>query len=194
MMPGTEDIFQDSRPLQCADCEEHLADLVDGTIAPGIRGRVLAHLKGCAGCAALAEDAGQAVALMQRTASVEVPAALIPRILAEMTTGPSRVLVEAPLAERILGRWIRPVLQPRFALGLAMAALSIAMIPRFWSLDFGRPDRIWMAAENRIYRTFDRAVKNYEDLALVADVQSQIDELSDAGGDPGARGDGERLR
>jgi hypothetical protein len=60
-----------------------------------------------------------------------------------------------------------------------MAALSIAMIPRVWKPESADPARIWTMAENRIYRTFDRAVKNYENLALVANVESQIDELRD---------------
>jgi anti-sigma factor RsiW len=168
----------------CAECEEHLTDLLDGTIGVQRRAIVEAHLKTCSECTALAQDAGAAMAFAERAAAVELPATLVPRILAEISKGPSRVLVQASLAERIFGRWIRPMLQPRFALSLAMAALSIAMIPRVWSanaLEPGtiNPRMIWTMAENRIYRTFDRAVKNYENLALVADVQSQIDELRD---------------
>ncbi|HEV2200903.1 MAG TPA: zf-HC2 domain-containing protein [Bryobacteraceae bacterium] len=167
--------------LTCAECAEHLADFFDGAEGDGRLGAELnaaveAHLAGCAECAELARDAGAAVALMERAAVVELPPALVPRILAEITTGPSRVLVQPSLAERIFGRWIRPVLQPRVALSLAMAALSIAMIPRFWKSTAPDPGRILMVAENRVYRTFDRAVKGYESLALVNDVQSQIDE------------------
>lgn len=167
--------------LTCAECEEHLADFLDATLSGETRGAELdaaveVHLAGCAECAELARDAGAAMALVERAAVVELPPTLVPRILAEITTGPSRVLVQPALAERILGRWIRPVLQPRFALSLAMAALSIAMIPRLWRSTAPDPGRILMVAENRVHRTFDRAVMGYESLALVDDVQSQIDE------------------
>jgi len=162
--------------LTCAECEEHLADLLDGTLGEELNAAIEAHLASCAACGELARDAGAAMALVERAAVVELPATLVPRILAEITTGPSRVLVQPSLAERIFGRWIRPVLQPRFALSLAMAALSIAMIPRFWKSTAPDPARILMVAENRVYRTFDRAVKGYESLALVNDVQSRIDE------------------
>lgn len=179
--------------LSCAECEEHLADFLDGTLGDGALGvelnaAVEDHLAVCAECAELARDAGAAMALAERAAVVELPPTLVPRILAEITTGPSRVLVEASLAERIFGRWIRPVLQPRFALGLAMAALSIAMIPRYWKSGAADPGRILMLAENRVYRTFDRAVMGYERLALVNDVQSRIEELRNDGQDaePGA--------
>jgi len=162
--------------LTCAECEEHLADLLDGTLGRELNATIEAHLAGCAACAELARDAGATMALVERAAVVELPPTLVPRILAEITTGPSRVLVETSLAERIFGRWIRPILQPRVAMSLAMAALSIAMIPRYWKSTAPDPGRILIVAENRVYRTFDRAVKGYESLALVSNVQSQIDE------------------
>ena len=168
--------------LTCAECEEHIADLLDGSLGAEPKAAVEAHLAACAECAELARDAGAAMALTERSAAVEIPTTLVPQILAEITTGPSRVLVQASLAERIFGRWIRPVLQPRFALGFAMAALSVALIPRnVWMPAVAAPDpgKIWMMAENRVYRTFDRAVKDYEYLALVTEVESQIDELDE---------------
>jgi anti-sigma factor RsiW len=167
--------------LSCAECEEHIADLLDGTLSAGPKAQVEAHLAACGVCAELAQDAGAAMALTGRASAVEVPPTLVPQILAEMTVGPSRVLVQASLAERIFGRWIRPALQPRFALGLAMAALSVAVVSVHAPapdkiLYVPAPNKIWTTAENRVYRTFDRAVKDYDDLALVANVQNQIDD------------------
>jgi Putative zinc-finger len=177
--PDDKIVFARAANLTCAECEEQLAELLDETLGGERKATVEAHLKACPECRALAQDARAAMAFTERSAAVELPATLVPRILAEMTTGPSRVLVQASLAERIFGRWIRPILQPRFALGLAMAALSIGMIPRLWKPESSDPAKVWTMAENRIYRTFDRAVKNYEDLALIANVESQIDELRD---------------
>ncbi len=114
--------------LTCAECEEHLADFLDGVAHH--KSAIEAHLASCAECAELARDAGAAMAFAERAAAVDLPATLVPQILAEITTGPSRVLVQSSLSERIFGRWIRSILQPRFALGVAMAALSIALIPR----------------------------------------------------------------
>ena len=175
--------------LSCAACEEQIAELLDGVLSSSQKAEVKAHLAQCAACAELARDAGGAVELMGRASAVEVPATLVPQILAEITTGPSRVLVESSFAERIFGRWIRPALQPRFALGFAMAALSIAVIPRLGLPSVASPAKLLTMAENRIYRTYDRVVKNYDNLALVADVQNQIqDEMEawrDADGDAG---------
>jgi anti-sigma factor RsiW len=166
--------------LSCAACEERLADVLDGVLTAAMKTEVEAHLAGCAACAELLRDAGGAMHFMERASAVEVPATLVPQILAEITTGPSRVLVQASLTERIFGRWIRAVLQPRFALGLAMAALSIAFVPRPWLPLVATPSRILTIAENRIYRTFDRAMKSYDNLAVVADVQNQIQDQIEA--------------
>lgn len=182
--------------LSCAACEEQLADLLDGVLTAAMKTEVEAHLESCAVCAELMRDAGSAVQLMERASAVEVPATLVPQILAEITTGPSRVLVQASLAERIFGRWMRTVLQPRFTLGFAMAALSLAFVPRPWLPLLATPSRILTIAENRIYRTFDRALKSYDNLALVADVQNQIqdqmDELRDRDADGVGGRDGDR--
>jgi hypothetical protein len=38
-------------------------------------------------------------------------------------------------------------------------------------------------AENRVYRAYDRTVKGYEDLAVVAEARDQLDEWNSAGHD-----------
>ena len=170
-----------SSALSCAQCEEYLADFLDGTLSAERKACVETHLAGCVSCAEFARDAASAMVIAERTAAVEVPTTLVPQILEEITSGPSRVLVESSLAERVFGGWIRPILQPRFALGLAMAALSIAVIPWRWHaavpVDLSKaPARVLTMAENRVYRVYDRAVKGYEDLALVAEATNQLDE------------------
>jgi hypothetical protein len=172
-----------SSALSCAQCEEQLADFLDNTLSAERKALVEDHLTNCTACAEFARDAAGMAAFTGRAAEVDVPATLIPQILAEITTGPSRVLVETSLTERIFGRWIRPMLQPRFALGLAMAALSIAVIPWRWQTAeiSTAPTRMLTMAENRAYRVYDRALKGYEDLAVVAVARNQIDEWRDAG-------------
>jgi len=85
------------------------------------------------------------------------------RILFEVTNGNSRGVIKPSWMERLLGRRAGFLLQPRFAMGMAMAVLSLAMVGRFWS-----------AAESTVERSWDRAVKGYQSLQLVYDVQSQV--------------------
>jgi len=67
--------------------------------------------------------------------------------------------------ERALGPWFGRLLQPRLVMGMAMAVLSLAMVGRFWT-----------AADNGVHRAWDRAVKGYENLQLVYEVQTQLQE------------------
>ena len=144
---------------------EILLDYLDGTLGTEQKATVEAHRSGCASCAELARDAAGALAFMERAAVVDPPPALVNRILFEVTNGSSRGVIKPSWIERLLGRRAGFVLQPRFAMGMAMAVLSLAMVGRFWA-----------AAESGVHRSWDRAVKGYENLQLVYEVQSQLEE------------------
>jgi anti-sigma factor RsiW len=151
--------------ITCTEFEILLADYMDGTLASEQKAIVEAHRNDCASCAELAQDAAGAVEFMERAATVDPPPALVNRILFEVTNGKSRSVIKPSWLERLLGRRAGFLLQPRFAMGMAMAVLSLAMVGRFWA-----------AAENTVHRSWDRAVKGYESLQLVYEVQSQLDE------------------
>jgi anti-sigma factor RsiW len=148
--------------VTCAEFEILLADLLDGNLAAGQKAAVERHQTGCAACAELARDAASALAFIERAAEVAPPPALVSRIqLATAGAVPSRPW----MARRLGGAWTHTVLQPRFAMGMAMAVLSLAVLGRFGA-----------AAENGIERAWDRTVKNYDSLAVVYDVQTQLQE------------------
>ncbi|MEO8049205.1 MAG: zf-HC2 domain-containing protein [Acidobacteriota bacterium] len=151
--------------MTCIEFEILLADYLDGTLAAGGRATVEAHRNECAACAELALDAAGAVAFIERAATVDPPPALVNRILFEVTSGASRSVIKPSWMERLLGRRAGFILQPRFAMGMAMAVISLAMVGRFWG-----------AAESGVERSWDRAVKGYENLQLVYEVQTQLEE------------------
>ncbi|MFM2124044.1 MAG: hypothetical protein RL328_495 [Acidobacteriota bacterium] len=168
-----------STRLTCADVEILLADYLDQLLLDAEAGEVKAHLGTCAACAELAADAAAAMALMDRAAIVEPPPELINKILFEVTSGPSRVVVKAPLAQRLFGKWLQPVLQPRFAMGMAMTMLSLGMLLRMsgvrqWT-DLN-PVNVYAAAEDHVTRLWDRGVKNYQSLKLVYEIQTRYQE------------------
>ena len=169
-----------STNLRCADVEILLADYLDQLLLDAEAGEVKAHLGTCAACAELAADAAAAMALMDRAAIVEPPPELINKILFEVTSGPSsRVVVKAPLSQRLFGKWLQPVLQPRFAMGMAMTMLSLGMLLRMsgvrqWT-DLN-PLNLYAAAEDHATRLWDRGVKNYQSLKLVYEIQARYQE------------------
>ena len=178
--------------MTCADFEILLADYVDGTLHGEQKSAVESHLAECGDCAELARDAAGAVAFMERAAIVEAPPELVTRILFEVTNGPSRAAVKPSWVRRIFGKWLEPILQPRFAMGMAMTVLSFAMLGRFTGINVRQlkpsdldPVKIWMAAEDRVQRTWERTVKYYESLRLVFEVQTQLKEWTDQQADSG---------
>lgn len=174
--------------MNCGDVEILLADYVDGTLRGDAASALEAHLTGCPACAELARDSAGAVAFMERASTVEPPAELVTRILFEVTAGPSHAIVKPSLTRRLFGRLFggvfESILQPRFAMGMAMTVLSFAMIGRFThvrqltpaDLD---PVKVWTAAEDRVVRWYNRGVKYYDSLKVVYEIQTRLKEWAD---------------
>jgi hypothetical protein len=135
------------------------------------------------------------VTFMERVADVATPPELVTRILFEITSGPSHTAVKPSWMRRIFGnrlggKFLEPVLQPRYAMGMAMTLLSFAMLGRVTGIEVRHltpsdldPVKIWTAAEDRATRTWQRGVKYYESLRLVYEIESRVKEWSEDGGD-----------
>jgi hypothetical protein len=166
--------------MTCAELENLICDYVDGTLGPDARATVEQHLAGCRSCAELAGDAAAAVEFMGRAADVEAPPELMTRLLFQAPW------VNAKTATTGIKNWFRkvlhPVLQPRFAMGMAMTILSFAMLARFVAparqlraADLA-PAQVWAGLEDRVYRSYQRTVKFYESLKVVYQIQSKLHE------------------
>ena len=157
--------------MRCAELEILLADYLDGAVSGVEKSAVEAHVAGCAACAELARDAAGAVAFMDRGAAIEPPPGVVARILAD-----DRIRLRRSWLERLLGFVSQLVWQPRMAMGVAMVVLSIAMLGRMWG-----------PAENQVHRAWDRTVKQYENLPLVSEIQSQLEDWAQDAGLSGAQ-------
>jgi anti-sigma factor RsiW len=175
--------------MNCAEFEIRLADYLDGALDHPSKveekSALEAHRAECAACAELARDAGGAMAFMERAADVETPPEVVTRILFEITSGPSRAQMKPSWTRRIFGKWLEPILQPRYAMGMAMTVLSFAMLGRFTGIrrqltpaDLD-PVKIWTSAEDRAQRVWERSVKYYENLRVVFEIQTQLKEWTD---------------
>ena len=79
---------------------------------------------------------------------------------------------------------LQPVLQPRFAMSMAMTILSLAMVERCTGIHTQQisaadlnPAVLWNGLEEKAYRTWDRTVKYYENLRLVYEVETALREI-----------------
>ncbi len=170
--------------MNCTDLEILLCDYVDGTLRGEEKALVERHLAECPACAELARDAGSAVAFMGRAAEVEPPAELLTRILFELPS--AKHVKSGGFWTRLKVKWIEPVLQPRFAMGMAMTVLSFAMLGRFAGIEIRQlkpsdldPVKVWTTVEDRTLRTWERAVKYYQSMRLVYDVQTRLSEWNE---------------
>ena len=181
--------------MNCADIEILLADYQDGTLAADEKSAIESHLSTCKACEELARDVAGAVAFMGRASEIAAPPELVTRILFEISSGPSHTVVKPSWFRRIFGnriggKFMEPVLQPRYAMGMAFTLLSFAMLGRFAGIEVKGltladldPVKIWTSAEDRATRTWQRGVKYYESLRLVYEIESRVKEWRDEGGD-----------
>jgi hypothetical protein len=165
--------------------EALLCDYVDGTLAGPEKATVELHLSTCAECRELVADAKAAIAFMERAAEPEPPAELVNGILFEVRGGKSSP-VRKPRGLGWIGRLFEPVLQPKFAMGMAMTILSFSMLSRWIPVHQLKPSdlepaKVWATLEDKTWRTWERAKKYYESMRLVYEIQQTLKDWSETG-------------
>jgi len=173
--------------MNCAELEQLICDYVDGTLTAAVKAEVERHLEACPACAEMARDSAEAVAFMERASDVEPPPELI-----------TRILFDAPWAQKApakgRGWWsklIAPVIQPRFAMGMAMTILSFSILSRFVPMQQLRaadlrPSEVWASLDDRAHRAYARSVKYYENLKVVYQIQTLLRDWQQQAEDPKA--------
>lgn len=146
--------------MTCNEFEILLADSLDGTLAAEVKDNFERHQHSCPACAELAHDAGSVVTFLNHVPDVVPPPAMAQRIIAATSTsgGSSRHWLRQWFGSRTAF-----VFQPRFAMGLIVALLSIAIAARFWT-----------GAGIGAQRAWERTVMGYENMQVVYEVQSQL--------------------
>jgi hypothetical protein len=178
--------------MTCAEFEILLCDYLDGTLDAVQRQALELHRDQCATCGELARDVSGAMSFMERAEEVTVPPELLTRIAFEIPSGKQQRR-EGLFSS--LGRFFQPVLQPKFAMGMAMTILSFSLLGRFAGIEVRQlkasdltPTAIWAAADDRFHKTWERTVKYYEGLKVVYEVQSRLRELTQQDEDRGQTG------
>ena len=173
--------------MNCADVEILICDYLDGTLTAERKSAVERHLAECPACAELARDSAAAVEFMKRAADVEPPPELITRILFEAPWSKDRS--KAKGARSWVAGILSPILQPRFAMGMAMTVLSLALLARFVApvrqlrMSDLEPAEVWAGIEDRADRAWGRTVKFYDNLKFVYQIQTTLREWQQQGED-----------
>lgn len=162
--------------FQCADFEDRLTDFLEGTLARADEEAATAHLETCGNCRALVEDVRATLSLCQQAEQLEPPAKLAERIL-EQTVGKPRPLAWLEQARA----WMRPIMEPRFALSFAMALFSVSLVINALGIPLRdvrltdlNPANIVRRIDSSAHLTYARGVKFVNDLRVVYEIQSRL--------------------
>lgn len=173
--------------MNCADFESILADYLDGTLGSAASAALEQHASSCAVCREFMADVTGAVGFLKRAGEVALPPALVTRIAYQIPVGRTRHPLERQgWFSRMVSKWLHPILQPRLAMGMAMTVLSFAMLERCTGVRVQHvqaadlsPVHVWAGMEDRALRVKDRAVKYYENLRFVYEIETRLRELQE---------------
>lgn len=160
------------------EIENLVSEYLEGQLDVTRRLEFEAHLGTCPGCGQLVAHVRHVMEHCRSAESPEPPPWLVPKILLATIGEPQPSLIER------LRAFIRPVLQPRVAYGVAMAVFSFSIIinaagvnlRRFTLADLN--PRTWVYQANRTgHLLYARAEKFYYDLRVVYEIESRLRQL-----------------
>lgn len=176
--------------MQCAEFDLVMADAIDGLLTGEQLAKFESHKASCPACAAMFADTAAGASWLQDLGEIEPPRNLVHNIVAA-TSGVAVAAAEAkaeeashrPLWERLKNA-VRPVLSPvftpRFAMSAAMAFFSVSTVLTVGDIkvsDFRKMDLTPKGIARTYYATEAKAVKYYENIRLVYEIESRVREL-----------------
>lgn len=205
-----KDRFQDGSPgdgMKCNEFDALLTDYLDGMLSGHELETFRSHAEACKDCGPLFTHTQQGMSWMKSLAEVAPPANLVHNILARTSEFESaapqlagRYTDDRSLLRRMgdaifpgsspaLLNSFRALAQPRLAMTAAMAFFSISMLLNLAGLTAKdlrnldlRPSAISNTASLQYEQTTARVVKYYENIRLVYELETRLNELKNATG------------
>jgi hypothetical protein len=186
-MPG-----EPKNGMQCTEFDALLNDALDATLTGTKLESFQAHARVCAVCGPLFAEADAGRRWLKSLTEVEAPANLVHNILLATTGQESKFATGRAQAERswmdAVTGWLRPVFapvlavgrQPRFAMSFGMAFFSLSISLSLAGVkvsDVRHVDLRPTAIKRTYYETTGRAVKYYENIRFVYEIESRVREF-----------------
>jgi len=173
--------------VECLEVENILGLYVEGGLAESQSAMVRAHLSSCEACALLALEMEFTISLCKEFPELEPPPRLIEKVLQE-TIG----LHQSLSWREYLRELIRPVYaSPRFATGACLAAISFSIVMNALGVNLGEvrwsqitPRNLVDGLNRTVNVAYDNSMRRLNDLKILYQLQSKIEELRTDDGEP----------
>lgn len=160
----------------CTQVEERLSDFLDAQLSPEERAEFSVHLATCAACTQLVEQVGGTLSQVHKLEMLEPPPPLVANILAA-TLGPRT----REKSWRGWFTWFPAMPQPRFAIGAAVAALSMVITLHALGASPARlkhadlnPMNLVRSANRHAHLAYARSARFVNDLRVVYEIQTRL--------------------
>lgn len=179
--------------MECAEFDTLLTDALDGTLNGEKLTSFERHKAGCQSCGLLFSEAEAGLGWLKSLDEIEPPKMLVHNILAAtsgtaVATGMAETAGRRSWIERFRERMtphLAPVFTSRFAMSFGMAFFSFTLLLNFTGVrisDIRKMDLSPRGISRTYYESEARAVKYYENIRLVYEIESRVRELRRAAG------------
>ena len=190
--------------ISCAEFDARLTDALDGVLSGRELEEFRAHVEACMDCGPMYQQVSRGMEMLKSLEEVEPPANLVHNILAKTSQREERAVATAPGQPVSWGRRIadfispslapafanvsfRGMMQPRFAMTLAMTFFSVSLILNaagvrvkdIKQLDL-RPNAIATSASLTYHETTAKVVKYYENIRFLNEWESRLKAVSNS--------------
>jgi hypothetical protein len=165
----------------CTDIELLLCDYIDNALTSAQKAAFEHHAASCPACAEAVDNVRLVVNLVERSEIVQPPPELLTRIMHQLPATRKSAAGGRGFGAKLRGLF-EPILQPRFAMGMAMTILSFSMLGKFvgpvktLKPEDLNPISIAASIDDKAHRMWNSAVKYYENLRLVYEIQTRLHE------------------
>jgi len=177
--------------MQCSEFDLLLADAIDRQLTGEQLSRFEQHQQSCQPCSAMFADVKAGVNWLEQVEEVEPPRHLVHNILVATSGVTERVAAKVERHERqSLGDRLREIFVPvfapmftrRFAMTAAGAFFSVTLALNAGGIKLSKLDFSPRNLSRTYYATEERAMKYYEQIGLVYEIESRVQELRRAAG------------
>ncbi len=165
----------------CREIEQWLSSYLENNLSEAERQSVRDHLDSCRECSLLLGQMQTMLHVCRFFPELEPPTRLVEKILVR-TTGKHRSL---SWKEYLLELFMPVYSSPRFAAGACLAVVSFAIVFNALGINLGQvkwsdltPRGVLQSVNRGVYLAYDNGMRRLNDLRILYQIQSKIDELS----------------